>query len=112
MGSFLSPNRIFALEGRGPDGPGLWCHYANSGVEGGVGTRLQPCSYVFRYGDKDNGFKFSRRGLQERSCTLHEINTEPIFRALRDDPEFRDIGSEFHLPNSPPAPDERAHSDH
>ena len=52
----------------------------------------------FAMDNKDNGFKFLRRGLQERSCTLHEINTEPMLRSLWDDPVFKDIRGEFHLP--------------
>jgi hypothetical protein len=57
----------------------------------------------FGMGDKDEGFKFLRRARQERSCTLHEINTEPMLRTLWDDPTFKDIRTEFHLPESPPA---------
>ena len=57
----------------------------------------------FGMGNKDEGFKFLRRALQERSCTLHEINTEPMLRTLWDDPTFKDIRTEFHLPESPPA---------
>jgi hypothetical protein len=58
----------------------------------------------FAMGDKENGFRFLRRGLEERSCTLHEINTEPKLLELWKDPAFTEIRSDFHLPDSPPAP--------
>jgi Tfp pilus assembly protein PilF len=70
------------------------------------GTWVPACSLALMYfGMSQNGagFKFLRRGLQERSCTLHEINTEPMLRTLWDDPAFKNIRSEFHLPDSPPA---------
>jgi serine/threonine protein kinase/Tfp pilus assembly protein PilF len=70
------------------------------------GTWVPACNLALMYfgiGDNDAGFKFLRRGLQERSCTLHEINTEPILRTRWDDPVFKDIRSEFHLPDSPPS---------
>jgi serine/threonine protein kinase/tetratricopeptide (TPR) repeat protein len=70
------------------------------------GTWIPACNLALMYfgmGDNDAGFKFLRRGLQERSCTLHEINTEPMLRALWDDPVFKDIRSEFHLPDAPPS---------
>jgi len=67
------------------------------------GYRLNNLAFMyFAMGNKDEGFKFLRRALQERSCGLHEINVEPILRTLWDDPVFRDIRSEFHLPDSSP----------
>lgn len=69
------------------------------------GTWIPACnlaSMYFGLGQNNDGFKFLRRGLQERSCTLHEINTEPMLRTSWDDPIFKDIRSEFHLPDVPP----------
>ena len=74
------------------------------------GTWIPACNLALMYfamADKDNGFKFLRLGFQERSCTLHEITTEPALRTLWDDPVFRDIRSAFHLPDAPPAADGR-----
>jgi hypothetical protein len=56
----------------------------------------------FSLGDKDEGFNFLRRALQEHSCTLLEINTEPLLLALRGDPRFDVIRREFQLPDSVP----------
>jgi serine/threonine protein kinase/tetratricopeptide (TPR) repeat protein len=70
------------------------------------GTWVPACNLALMYfgmGENDAGFKFLRRGLQERSCTLHEINTEPMLWSLWDDPVFKDIRSEFHLPDARPA---------
>ena len=51
-------------------------------------------------GEKHEGPVFLRRALKERSCTLLEINTEPLLLALEGDPEFEAIRAEFRLPNS------------
>lgn len=70
------------------------------------GTWVPACNLALMYfgmGENDAGFKFLRRGLQERSCTLHEINTEPMLWSSWDDPVFKDIRSEFHLPDARPA---------
>jgi serine/threonine-protein kinase len=69
------------------------------------GTWIPAVNISFMYfamGNKDEGFKFLRRALQERSCGLHEISVDPILRTLWDDPTFKDIRNEFHLPTSPP----------
>lgn len=51
----------------------------------------------FALGDKDEGYRLLRIALRERSCTLLEMNTEPVFLALRGDPRFEAIRNEFHL---------------
>jgi serine/threonine-protein kinase len=52
----------------------------------------------FSLGDKDDGYRFLRMALAQHSCTLLEINTEPVFLALKGEPRFEAIRSEFHLP--------------
>ncbi len=51
----------------------------------------------FSLGDKDEGYRFLRIALTQHSCTLLEINTEPVFLALRGDARFEAIRTEFHL---------------
>jgi DNA-binding winged helix-turn-helix (wHTH) protein/TolB-like protein/Tfp pilus assembly protein PilF len=51
----------------------------------------------FALGDNDEGYQFLRLALRQRSCTLLEINTEPVFLALRGDSRFERIRNEFHL---------------
>jgi Flp pilus assembly protein TadD len=51
----------------------------------------------FALGDNDEGYQFLRLALRQRSCTLLEINTEPVFLALRGDSRFEAIRNEFHL---------------
>jgi TolB-like protein/tetratricopeptide (TPR) repeat protein len=50
-------------------------------------------------GEKEQGLSFLRRALKEHSCTLLEINTEPLLLGLRGDPQFEAIRKEFHLPD-------------
>jgi hypothetical protein len=56
----------------------------------------------FALGDKEEGFSFLRRALQEHSCTLLEINTEPLLVALRTDPRLVNLRAQFHLGASGP----------
>ena len=51
----------------------------------------------FSLGDKEEGYRFLRIALKQRSCTLLEINTEPVFLALRGEARFEAIRKEFHL---------------
>jgi serine/threonine protein kinase/Flp pilus assembly protein TadD len=51
----------------------------------------------FSLGNKNEGFRFLRLSLKQHSCTLLEINTEPLLLALRGDPLFEAIRREFHL---------------
>jgi TolB-like protein/DNA-binding winged helix-turn-helix (wHTH) protein/Tfp pilus assembly protein PilF len=51
----------------------------------------------FALGDKDEGFSLLRKSLQEHSCTLLEINTEPMLVDLKTDPRMRALRGEFHL---------------
>lgn len=60
----------------------------------------------FVLGNKDEGYRFLRRALQEHSCTLLEINTEPALLALRGDPRFEAIRKDFRL--TVPAPKDAA----
>jgi hypothetical protein len=67
----------------------------------------------FALGDKDEGFPLLRRALQEHSCTLLEINTEPMLLALRTDPRLVELRARFHLRDSlPSAPSGAAAADH
>lgn len=51
----------------------------------------------FSLGDKDEGYRFLHIALTQHSCTLLEINTEPVFLALRGEARFEAIRSKFHL---------------
>lgn len=54
----------------------------------------------FSLGDKSEGYRFLRLAFKQRSCTLLEINTEPVFLALRGEPRLEAIRREFHLPQA------------
>jgi TolB-like protein/DNA-binding winged helix-turn-helix (wHTH) protein/Tfp pilus assembly protein PilF len=54
----------------------------------------------FALGDKDRGFSLLQKSLQEHSCTLLEINTEPMLLAVRSDPRLLALRTQFHLGNS------------
>jgi TolB-like protein/DNA-binding winged helix-turn-helix (wHTH) protein/Flp pilus assembly protein TadD len=56
----------------------------------------------FALGDKDEGFSLLRKALQEHSCTLLEINTEPMLVALRTDPRLVTLRTQFHLGGAVP----------
>ena len=51
----------------------------------------------FALGDKDEGFSLLRKSLREHSCTLLEINTEPMLLAVKADPRMFALRKEFHL---------------
>jgi TolB-like protein/DNA-binding winged helix-turn-helix (wHTH) protein/Flp pilus assembly protein TadD len=51
----------------------------------------------FALGEKDEGFSLLRKALQEHSCTLLEINTEPMLVDLKTDARMRALRREFHL---------------
>jgi tetratricopeptide (TPR) repeat protein len=51
----------------------------------------------FALGDKAEGFSLLRKALQEHSCTLLEINTEPMLVDLKADPRMLELRKEFHL---------------
>lgn len=51
----------------------------------------------FSLGDTDEGFHFLHVALKQRSCTLLEINTEPLLLALRGNARFEALRNEFHL---------------
>jgi len=49
-------------------------------------------------GDEDEGLRFLQRAFEQHSCSLLEINTEPLLLALRGNARFEAIRGEFHLP--------------
>lgn len=50
-------------------------------------------------GDKDKAFYWLQRGVDDRSLTLLEANTEPIYGGLSSDPRFDAIVSQLHRAN-------------
>jgi TolB-like protein/DNA-binding winged helix-turn-helix (wHTH) protein/Flp pilus assembly protein TadD len=42
-------------------------------------------------GDRDNAFAWLEKAYAARSCWLIELNVDPAFRQLRDDPRFADL---------------------
>ncbi len=51
----------------------------------------------FSLGDEEDGFYFLRLALKQHSCTLLEINSEPLLLALGGDSRFEKISKEFKL---------------
>jgi Tfp pilus assembly protein PilF len=51
----------------------------------------------FALGDQKEGFFLLRKALQEHSCTLLEMNTEPTLVALKGDPRMLALRKEFRL---------------
>lgn len=48
-------------------------------------------------GDKERAFHWLRRAIDDRSCTVTEVNTDPALDVLRTDPRFKQILREFNL---------------
>ena len=42
-------------------------------------------------GDKDRAFEWLERAYAERSCWLYELNVDPDWEPIRDDPRFHDL---------------------
>jgi TolB-like protein/DNA-binding winged helix-turn-helix (wHTH) protein len=70
------------------------------------GVWMPACNLALTYfalGDKGEGFRLLRRSLKEHSCTLLELNTEPVLVALDGEPRLSTIRSQFHLGSLPVA---------
>ena len=42
-------------------------------------------------GEKDRAFEWLEKAYAERSCWLYELNADPDWEPLRDDPRFHDL---------------------
>jgi TolB-like protein/Flp pilus assembly protein TadD len=62
---------------------------------------LADSSLAFVYaglGDKDSALRWLASAVEERSCSLIEINNDQLFDGLRSDPRFVDIQRQMKLP--------------
>jgi TolB-like protein/DNA-binding winged helix-turn-helix (wHTH) protein/Tfp pilus assembly protein PilF len=62
---------------------------------------VSPVEFAYRYAllnDKENSFLWLEKAYTERSPQLFNLNVDPDFDNLRDEPHFNDLVSRLHLP--------------
>ena len=104
-------SKALTLSGAGAQASSLERTYAASGFEAAVraltqqrleklNERMKRGEYVpaieyvtayIRLGDKEQGFVWLEKAVQERNGSALEINANPIYDKLHDDPRFQDL---------------------
>ena len=62
-----------------------------------------PYTFAVSYaalGEKDEAFRWLQASVDDHSCTVSEINTDPALAPLRSDPRFTNIRTQFRVPNT------------
>ncbi|HEV2175863.1 MAG TPA: tetratricopeptide repeat protein [Terriglobia bacterium] len=65
-------------------------------------AKVAPFNFAETYaalGDKDQAFRWLERSVDDRSCTVAEINTDPVLDPLRSDARFVALRRRFKLPD-------------
>ena len=52
----------------------------------------------FALGDKDRGFRWLTRALDERQAFINGISLDPAFKGIRSDPRFQALVKRLKLP--------------
>jgi TolB-like protein/DNA-binding winged helix-turn-helix (wHTH) protein/Tfp pilus assembly protein PilF len=88
---------VYALQGRKDESLRLLRSLLSQPGWGAVA----PYSFAITYaalGDKDAAFRWLQRSVDDHSCTVTELNTDPSLDPLRLDARFEQIRSQFRLP--------------
>ena len=68
----------------------------------GKWAKASPMSFARVYaslGEKEAAFRWLQKSIDDRSCTVAEVNTDRDLDPLRSDPRFEQIRRQFRLPN-------------
>jgi len=64
-------------------------------------TYVSPMEFAYRYAlldDKESAFRWLEKAYSDHSPTLFNVNVDPDFDNLRDDPRLNDLLARLHLP--------------
>ncbi|HEV2383597.1 MAG TPA: tetratricopeptide repeat protein [Terriglobia bacterium] len=68
----------------------------------GKSAEVSPLSFARAYaalGEQEQAFHWLQKSMDDRSCTVAEINTDRDLDPLRSDPRFEQIRRRYHLPS-------------
>jgi len=109
--------QALVLAGDGPSAENLRRAYARGGLAAARAAVLQdeindlkqaagesyvsPVEFAYRYAllnDKDNAFLWLEKAYSDRSPQLFNLNVDPDYDSLRDDPRFAELLTRLHVP--------------